>query len=177
MKDLTARYPIDAVEATGLLERWADLGTVVRLGETGDTETERWVERDNLAEMRRVTVAVRRQESLAVAPEVFAAFLLRFQGVDPDTRGADQAFLEGVLEQLQGFSAPAVIWENEILPRRVKGYRSQWLDELLSQGRWLWRATAAGRDDPHVAFFPRDFDFEGRGVETGRRPNCQMTPR
>ena len=121
MNDLTARYPIDPVEATQSLERWAELGTVVRLGETGDAEKARWVERENLAEMRKVTVAVRRRESLAVAPDVFAAFLLRFQGVDSETRGADEASLEGVLEQLQGFSAPAAMWENEILPRSRQG--------------------------------------------------------
>ena len=66
-------------------------------------------------------MAVRRRESLAVAPEVFADFLLRWQHVHPSTRGEGPAFVETVLEQLQGFAMPATIWETEILPRRVSG--------------------------------------------------------
>ena len=68
-----------------------------------------------------------------------------------------------VLEQLQGFSAPAAVWEKEILPRRVKGYRPAWLDDVLGQGAWLWRAAGTARDDPRVAFFLRDFDGRPEG--------------
>ncbi len=141
LADLTARYPIPPVEAADLLERWSEEGKVVRVGDPDSPELERWAERENLAEMRRVTVAVRRRESLAVAPEVFADFLLRRQHVHPATRGEGPAFVERVLEQLQGFAAPAAVWEKEILPRRVKGYRPAWLDDVLGQGAWLWRAV------------------------------------
>ena len=107
-----------------------------------------------------MSVAVRRRESLAVAPEVFADFLLRRQHVHPATTGEGPAFVEAVLEQLLGFAAPAAVWENEMLPRRVKGYRPAWLDDVLGQGAWLWRAMGTAREDPRVAFFLRD--FEGR---------------
>ena len=120
---MTARYPIPPVEAAELLERWAEEGRVVRVSDPGATAVDRWAERENLAEMRRVTVAVRRRESLAVAPEVFADFLLRRQHVHPATVGEGSGFVEVVLEQFQGFAAPAASWEKEILPRRVKGYR------------------------------------------------------
>ena len=100
-----------------------------------------WAERENLAEMRRVTVAVRRRESLAVAPEVFADFLLRRQHVHPATVGDGAGFVEVGPGTTPGFAAPAAVWEKEILPRRVKGYRPAWLDEVLGQGAWLWRAA------------------------------------
>ncbi len=158
LADLTARYPIPPVEAADLLERWSEEGKVVRMGDPESPDLERWAERENLAEMRRVTVAARRRESLAVTPEVFADFLLHRQHVHPDARGEGPAFVEAVLEQLQGFAAPAPVWEQEILPRRVKGYRPAWLDEVLGQGNWLWRAVGTTRDDPRVAFFVRDFD-------------------
>jgi len=158
LADLTARYPIPAIEAFDLLERWSEEGKVVRLGESDVPELARWSERENLAEMRRVTVAVRRRESLAAAPEVFADFLLRRQHVHPATRGEGAVFLERVLDQLQGCALPASVWENELLPRRVKGYQPAWLDLVLDQGAWLWRALGNERDQPRIAFFLRDGD-------------------
>ncbi len=158
LADLTGRYPISAVEAADLLERWSEQGGVVRVSDAGAADLDRWAERENLTEMRRVTVAVRRRESLAVAPEVFADFLVRRQHVHPATMGEGAAFVEVVLEQLQGFPATASMWEKEILPRRIKGYRPAWLDDVLGQGVWLWRAVGITRDDPRIGFFLRDGD-------------------
>ena len=160
LAELTARYPISSAEATEILDRWSEEGKVVRLGESGSTMETRWAERENLNEMRRMTVAVRRRESLAVAPEVFADFLLRRQYVHPSTRGEGSAFVELVLEQLQGFAAVAADWESEILPRRIKDYRPAWLDDVLGRAAWLWRAEKGARDEPRVAFFLRDFAGE-----------------
>jgi len=52
-----------------------------------------------------------------------------------------------VLAQLEGFEAPAVLWEAELLPARVKDYASSWLDDLCTSGRTLWtrlRPVAGG---------------------------------
>ena len=102
LSELTARYPISSAEATELLDRWAEEGKVVRMVESGSNREMRWSERENLNEIRRMTVAVRRRESLAVTPEVFADFLLRWQHVHPSTRGDGPSFVEVVLDQLQG---------------------------------------------------------------------------
>jgi ATP-dependent helicase Lhr and Lhr-like helicase len=157
LAELTARYPISSAEATDLLDQWSEEGKVVRLGESGSTMDTRWAERENLAEMRRMTVAVRRRESVAVTPEVFADFLLRRQHAHPSTRWSGKACVERVLEQLQGFAALAADWESEILPRRIKDYRPAWLDDVLGRANWLWRAGNGTRDEPRVAFFPREF--------------------
>ncbi len=63
-------------------------GKAVRLGGSDDPAGDRWAERENLAEIRRATMAVRRQESLAVAPEVFADFLLAPAARPPVRPGA-----------------------------------------------------------------------------------------
>ena len=159
LSELTRRYPILPELATELLERWAESGRVIRLDAAGeDSEPEpRWADRANLAEIHRLSVAIRRRESVAVRPEVFADFLVRRQHLDPATRREGAAGLEQVLERLQGFAASAAFWENEILPRRVSGYRAAWLDDLLAGGSWLWRAASGGRDEPLVALVPRDF--------------------
>jgi len=157
LADLTTRYPVTAALATERLERWAEDGKVVWLGEDGSTETDRWADRENLAEMLRVSVAVRRRESLAVTPEVFADFVLRHQHLHPETRGEGAGFVEHVLDKLQGHAASASLWESEILRRRVTDYRPGWLDDALGKGQWLWRAQGEGGDDRRVAFFRRDF--------------------
>ena len=168
--DLTRRYPISPVEATELLERWTEEGKAIRLNGAGPRAESQWVDRENLLEMRRVTVATRRRESLAVSPELFADFLLRWQHLHPTTRGEGLAFLEIVLQQLQGVPISARLWESDVLPRRVLGFRSLWLDDVLSRGTWLWRAdpgqdplggqhpsSAIKRSEPRVAFYLRDF--------------------
>jgi ATP-dependent Lhr-like helicase len=163
LPDLTARYPIAADEAAELLERWSEEGKAVRIEAGGAPGEARWAARENLAEMRRISVAVRRRESVAVLPEVFADFLLRRQYVHPATRGEGPAQVELVLERLQGFAAPGSAWEGEILPRRVKDYRQGWLDLVLAGGSWVWRAEAGPRDEPRVAFVPRDFPVKLTG--------------
>jgi ATP-dependent Lhr-like helicase len=187
LNELTARYPIPPADATELLERWAEQGKAVRLDGDGDGNGDgdgdgpagssgpRWADPNNLADVRRATVAAQRRESLAVAPEVFADFLPRWQNVHPSTRGEGPAFVETVLRQLQGHAMPARLWESEILPRRVAGYRPAWLDEVLDRGDWLWRVDASGngsgdraegpRHEPRVAFFRRDFPGQPQGDE------------
>jgi ATP-dependent helicase Lhr and Lhr-like helicase len=176
LSDLTARYPIAPLEAAELLERWSEEGKIVRVGAAGSPELAQWAERDNLTEMRRLTVAVRRRETLAVPPEVFADFLLRRQHVHPATRGDGPGFVEVILEQLQGLAAPAAVWESEILPRRIRGYRPSWLDDALGQGAWLWQALGTPRDMPSVAFFLRDFAGRPDGAAL-LRDDIAETPR
>jgi ATP-dependent Lhr-like helicase len=157
LSELTRRYPISSALASELLERWVETGSVIALVPGEDSLGPAWAERENLAEIRRLTVAIRRRESVAVPPEVFADFLVRRQFLDELTRTGGPAGVEQVLERLQGYAAAAQFWENEILPRRVRNYRPTALDELLAGGGWLWRAARGGRDEPLVAIVPREF--------------------
>jgi ATP-dependent Lhr-like helicase len=167
LDDLTARYPIGPAEATDLLERWSESGRAVRLeGANGDGGL-RWADRQNLTEVQRLSIALRRRESVAVRPEVFADFVARRQHVHPETRREGPAAVGQVLEQLHGFAAPAELWESDLLPRRVRDYRASWLDEALASGCWLWRAEGDGRGTPRVGFAPRDF--------AGAWPACKAT--
>ena len=162
MAELCRRYPIAPELAAEMLDHWVETGGLIRLA-AADPEAEcRWAEPENLAEIHRLSVAIRRRESVAVAPEVFADFLLRRQHLHPATRLDGPGGLEVALQQLQGYAAAAEFWESEILPRRVRGYRTAWLDDLLATGCWLWRAARDGRDEPSVALVPRDFAGEWR---------------
>ncbi len=143
LADLTARYPIDPAEATDLLERWAEAGKAVRLGEPGDPDDDRWADRQNLAEMRRVDRGGAPAGEPGRRPEVFADFVLRRQHVHPATRGEGPAFVEAVLEQLQGFAMPA---------RQLGGRRPAASgDRTTARPGWTtsWRAArgSGGRRD------------------------------
>ena len=74
-----------------------------------------------------------------------------------------QYMLEGprgvaeVVGQLAGFEVPAAAWETHVLPRRVRGYRREWLDQMTAFGR-IRLGPALGRRrqrDPHHADRPR----------------------
>ncbi|OJW26089.1 MAG: hypothetical protein BGO49_09085 [Planctomycetales bacterium 71-10] len=151
LADVLRRYPMAPEAARTLLEEWVESEGVVRVeGDDGP----RWAERENLAEVQRLAIARRRQESVAVAPEVFADFVARRQLVHPADRATGVEGVARALEVLQGFAATAEAWEGELLPRRVEGFRPAMLDEALARGGWSWRAEG---DGPTVAIVPRDF--------------------
>jgi ATP-dependent Lhr-like helicase len=68
----------------------------------------------------------------------FVRFLAGWQHATPSTRAEGRAGLLRVLEQLQGIEAPAAEWEAHVLPARVEGYDTRWLDELCLSGEVVW---------------------------------------
>ena len=97
-----------------------------------------WCERHLLARIHRYTLKRLRREIEPVEPRDFARFLFDWQHVGPSTRVNGPDALEAVLAQLEGFEAPAALWETELLPARVTDYNSNWLDVLCTAGRMLW---------------------------------------
>ncbi len=156
LHEVTARYPIDPAQATELLESLVREGELVQLEGDGTTGP-RWSERGNLDEARRLTIALRRRESVAVAPEVFADFVSRLQRIHPETRLEGEPALDAVLETLVGWAAPLDAWEAELLPRRISDFRPGWLATAVTTGGWRWRAAADGRGEPRVGFLDREF--------------------
>ena len=152
LDQLVRRYPIRSELATELLERWADAGIAIRLTPVDDGDP-RWADPRNLGEVRRLSVALRRKESIYVAPEVYADYLIRHQGLHRETQREGSQALTLVLEALQGFSASADLWESEIFPARIRDYRPSWLDEILACGAFSWRATGKARGEIDACFF------------------------
>ncbi|MDR5739595.1 MULTISPECIES: DEAD/DEAH box helicase [unclassified Caballeronia] len=105
---------------------------------------EQWCERHLLARIHRYTVRRLRREIEPVERQDFMRFLFEWQRVAPDTHGEGRDALAAVLEQLEGFEAPAVAWEDEILPARIADYSGIWLDEICRAGKIVW-SRPAGR--------------------------------
>lgn len=97
-----------------------------------------WCERSLLARIHRYTLGRLRREIEPVAPRDFQRFLFDWQRVSDGARASGPEALAGVLAQLEGFEAPASLWEAELLPARVQDYSINWLDELCTAGRTLW---------------------------------------
>jgi len=112
---------------------------------TGRNETE-WCERRLLARIHRLTLGALRKEIEPVTAAQFMRWLLRWQHVAPGTQLLGERGTLEALQQLQGFEAPANVWEPQILARRVAGYEPNVLDQLCLTGVVGW-----GRLSPHPA--------------------------
>ena len=170
LADLTARYPIDSATASDLLESLLDAG-VVALG-PDDAGREQWADARNLGEVRRLSIAIKRKEAVAVSPERFAAFVVRRQHAHPEARLSGESAVGIVLEQLRGHPALVEAWERSILPARVADFRPAMLDAAMASGAWRWRAFGDGRGEPAAAIVPRE--FAGRWPE--REENVSPDP-
>jgi ATP-dependent Lhr-like helicase len=106
-------------------------------------DEDQWCERRLLARIHRYTIKRLRAEIEPVAARDFLRFLLTWQRVAADARMEGPEAIEPVVEQLEGFAAPAAAWESEILPARLAGYEPDWLDDRCLAGRVTWRRLAA----------------------------------
>ncbi|WP_277962354.1 DEAD/DEAH box helicase [Pseudomonas sp. RIT-To-2] len=102
-----------------------------------------WCERHLLARIHRYTLKRLRREIEPVSLQDFMRFLLHWQHLDGGTRLQGQAALSQVLEQLEGYSAPAGAWESDLLPSRLRDYNGQWLDDACRTGKTVWTRLAA----------------------------------
>jgi ATP-dependent helicase Lhr and Lhr-like helicase len=140
---LAAPLAIDESLVAGALSALESEGAVMRM------EGGQWCERRLLARLHRYTREKQRSEIQAVPPAQFLRFLFRWQGIagaSLDERREGEAGLLAVLRQLEGFSAPAGAWENELLALRVRHYLPDLLDRLCTAGQVVWFRPAQTAD-------------------------------
>jgi ATP-dependent Lhr-like helicase len=113
-------------------------GFVIRGRFTPDaTETE-WSARRLLARIHSYTLNRLRQEIEPVSSADFIRFLIAWQKVTPDHQMEGPESVRAIIEQLEGFEAPAAAWEGELLPSRLVEYDPAWLDALCLSGEVVW---------------------------------------
>jgi ATP-dependent Lhr-like helicase len=105
---------------------------------SAEAPEEEWCERRLLARIHRYTLKRLRREIEPVAAADFLRFLFQWQRVAGSERGEGAKAVAAMVEQLEGFEAPAAAWEGEILPARLTTYRPEWLDALCHSGRLVW---------------------------------------
>ena len=124
-------------------------GSILRGSFTNNAgdETE-WCDRRLLARIHRLTLGALRSQIQPATAAQFMRWLLRWQHVAPGTQVLGERGTLEVLQQLQGFEAPANSWEHQILAKRVANYDPKVLDQLCLTGAVGW-----GRLSPHPATF------------------------
>src|SRR5205823_29144 len=111
----------------------------------GGSERE-WCDPDVLRRLRRASLAALRKEVEPVEQPALARFLPSWHGI------GRRATLREALVPLQALPLPVALWESELLPRRVPGYRPEQLDALCATGEVVW--VGAGSD--RVALYFRE---------------------
>jgi len=150
--------PVTAAElsaVTGIAETELDK-TMVRMEASGAVlrgnftnaapNLTEWCERRLLARIHQKTLGALRGQIQPTTAAQFMAWLLRWQHVAPGSQVLGERGAMEVLEQLQGYEAPANMWEREILQRRIANYDPKFLDQLCMTGAAGW-----GRLSPHPA--------------------------
>ena len=121
---------------------------------TADTASEdarvpiEWCSRRLLARIHRYTLNRLRKEIEPVSAADFMRFLFVWQKVTPEQTVEGAQSVAAILDQLEGFEAPAGSWESEILPARVTDYDPAWLDALCVSGKLTWLRMSPPRLSP-----------------------------
>jgi len=141
--DASARFGRDVEAELRELERAEKL---VR-GELRPGGSEReWCDPEVLRRLRRASLAAFRKEVEPAEQAALGSFLPAWHGI------GRRASLREALVPLQGLALPVSLWESDVLPRRVPGYRPEQLDALCASGELVW--VGAGLD--RVALYFRD---------------------
>lgn len=111
-------------------------GYLFRIRPESATDTELWCERRLLARIHRYSLEKMRNEIEPVSVQVFSRFLLHWHGLDQPADG--EASLLRCMEQLEGCYAPAKVWEQSILPNRIRDYVPSYLNNLTANGQLVW---------------------------------------
>jgi ATP-dependent Lhr-like helicase len=148
-QELAAPLGIEAGDAQAGLAALEAEGFAMRGRFTPAAPAEEWCERRLLARIHRYTLKRLRAEIEPVSARDFLRFLLGWQRVTPQARMEGPDALSSIIEQLEGFEAPAGAWESEILPARLAGYDPAWLDDECRLGRCTWARLrpCGGRTD------------------------------
>ncbi len=169
LRDVLTRYPFEEAWARRKLQEWSESGRLVAVPAGEEAEPLRWSAPDNLDQVQRGSLTILRREVLTCAPPQFVDFVLRWQGVHPETRRGEVTGLLEALDRLQGLPLPAELWEQTVLPSRVPGYQRRWLDEATAGGEWTW-ACRGDSGAGSLAFFRRETLLELAAPSTPEAP-------
>ena len=132
-------------DADRALRQIESLGDVLRghFTTTDESGPPEFCDRRLLARIHRYTLDRLRQEIDPVGAQDYMRFLLQWHHLTPGTRLRGKQGLREAIRLLQGFEAPAMTWERDLLPARVAEYDPAWLDDLCLGGEVTWARLSA----------------------------------
>jgi ATP-dependent Lhr-like helicase len=136
--ELSARTKLPLDDIVLALARLEHAGFALQGQFEANADGPQYCARRLLARVHAYTQKRLRSEIEPVTAQDYMRFLLRHHAVDPEhQRGGARGVLLAI-EQLQGYEVAAALWESDILPARVLGYRREWLDSLCLSGQVCW---------------------------------------
>jgi ATP-dependent helicase Lhr and Lhr-like helicase len=173
--DPAARWRLPLREVENTLRQLAGRGDIVagefRPGQAG----REYCHPDVLRSLRRKSLAALRREVEPVPVETLGRFLPAWHGAGIQASGLDR--LAEIVFQLQGCAIPASVLERDVLAARMRDYRPQLLDQLISMGDVVWAGRGSlGSSDGRVALYLRS-DAPRLIREADERPNGEIPER
>ncbi len=152
LADIADRFGVSPDRALGALAALEGEDRVVRGEFRPNGSGREWCDADVLRQIRRRSLAVLRREVEPVEPDAYARFVQAWHGIGSERRGLES--LVEALGQLQGAAIVASTLETEVLPARLRAYRSADLDELSTAGELVWvGAGAIGASDGRIRLY------------------------
>jgi ATP-dependent Lhr-like helicase len=159
-EEVRARYGWDAAWIEKRIGEWEENGKLVRGRFRRAIEAPEWATRRVVELARNRALAALRKQIQAVDLATFAAFLQRWQHLDPREHLDGASGVSAILVQMTGLPRAPAAWERDIIPARMSRYDPAWLAQLASGGAIVW--AGGSKPDPtsvptlaSVRFFPR----------------------
>ncbi|MDE1163806.1 MAG: DEAD/DEAH box helicase [Pseudomonas sp.] len=143
--DISGPLNLPPVQVEQALAQLEGEGYVLRGQFRPNVRDTQWCERHLLARIHRYTLKRLRREIEPVSLQDFMRFLFDWQHLAPQARLQGPAALNQLLEQFEGYSAPASAWESDLLPARLKDYAGTWLDDACRNGKTVWTRLGPGK--------------------------------
>ena len=128
---LAVDFGLDEDRLQGALQQLQNEGFAILMQDEATPDL--WCERRLLARIHRYSREQRRRAVKPVSPAAYMNFLVHWHGLEDGGNELDQA-----LSMLQGWSAPAAMWEHALLAARCKDYTPAQLDQLFLSGQVAW---------------------------------------
>lgn len=153
------RYGLSEEAAENVLKELCRKEEAVAREETeGDCREVRYYHGELYRRARSKTLRNRREEIATCGSDAYAALVLsRIQRA-----AAPEECLKMAIAALAGTKLPAGMWEELVLPSRVKNYRETLLDGFLAAGEYFWHLGQEGK----LEFVP------GEQVDWDSAPRC-----
>ncbi len=148
VSELASSFSVTINQVNSALAQLESEGFAMQGNFTPEQNETEWCSRRLLARIHSYTLNRLRKEIEPVSAADFMRFLFVWQKVAPDHKVEGPESVAAIIDQLEGFEAPAGSWESEILPARVTDYDPAWLDGLCLSGKLSWLRLSPPRLAP-----------------------------
>ena len=142
---IAARFAIDIGECDAILRSFPEEENIVHGDFIPDEISTQWCYRPNLDRIHHASISILRKEIKPSSIGDFTHFLSHWQHRHPSAQTSGENGLQGLLEQLEGYTLSSELWETEILPQRMHDYDPASLRAMSSKGEIVCAGTTAGK--------------------------------